>query len=119
VNRSRLKQPRMKSLLEKLGYFETTRPSIHFTDNWSDEEFIRQMKELIGNEGDIHVTCNHSEESEPETHVHAAGVNVSPEGRSWKVLAYLNAAKTEVLNQRYFLGPYFHSEVNYGFESIR
>ena len=32
-----------------------------FTDNWSDEEFIRQMKELIGNEGDIHVTCNHSE----------------------------------------------------------
>ncbi|GCJ08687.1 hypothetical protein BvCmsL97A_00417 [Escherichia coli] len=31
-----------------------------FTDNWSDEEFIRQMKELIGNEGDIHVTCNHS-----------------------------------------------------------
>ena len=24
-----------------------------FTDNWSDEEFIRQMKELIGNEGDI------------------------------------------------------------------
>ena len=58
-----------------------------FTDNWSDEEFIRQMKELIGNEGDIHVTCNHSEgEQVTETHVHAAGV-------------------TEVLNQRYFLGP--------------
>ncbi|HAM5263659.1 TPA: hypothetical protein IB078_002364 [Escherichia coli] len=43
-----------------------------FTDNWSDEEFIRQMKELIGNEGDIHVTCNHSEgEQVTETHVHA------------------------------------------------
>ncbi|MEZ7192688.1 hypothetical protein, partial [Escherichia coli] len=42
-----------------------------------------QMKELIGNEGDIHVTCNHSEgEQVTETHVHAAGVNVSPEGRS-------------------------------------
>lgn len=27
-----------------------------FTDKWSDEEFIRQMKDLIGNEGDIHVT---------------------------------------------------------------
>nr|DAJ78933.1 MAG TPA: accessory recombination function protein [Caudoviricetes sp.] len=54
-----------------------------FTDNWSDEEFIRQMKELIGNEGDIHVTCNHSEgEQVTEAHVHAAGVNVSPEGRS-------------------------------------
>ncbi|MFK5754477.1 hypothetical protein [Escherichia coli] len=66
-----------------LGYFETTRPSMSFTDNWSDEEFIRQMKELIGNEGDIHVTCNHSEgEQVTETHVHAAGVNVSPEGRS-------------------------------------
>jgi|UPI0002E28404 hypothetical protein len=54
-----------------------------FTDNWSDEEFIRQMKELFGNEGDIHVTCNHREgEQVTETHVHAAGVNVSPEGRS-------------------------------------
>ena len=43
-----------------------------FTDNWSDEEFIRQMKALIGNEGDIHVTCNHSEgEQVTETHVHA------------------------------------------------
>lgn len=43
-----------------------------FTDNWSDEEFIRQMKDLIGNEGDIHVTCNHSEgEQVTETHVHA------------------------------------------------
>ncbi|EFI0235710.1 hypothetical protein FPR33_005343 [Escherichia coli] len=42
-----------------------------FTDNWSDEEFIRQMKELIGNEGDIHVTCNHSEgEQVTEAHVH-------------------------------------------------
>ncbi|WP_077762033.1 hypothetical protein [Escherichia coli] len=52
-------------------------------NNWSDEEFIRHMKELIGNEGDIHVTCNHSEgEQVTETHVHAAGVNVSPEGRS-------------------------------------
>ena len=40
-----------------------------FTDNWSDEEFIRQMKELIGNEGDIHV-CNHSEGEQAETHVH-------------------------------------------------
>ncbi|MCY6845708.1 hypothetical protein OYB42_23415, partial [Escherichia coli] len=46
-------------------------------------EFIRQMKDLIGNEGDIHVTCNHSEgEQVTETHAHAAGVNVSPEGRS-------------------------------------
>ncbi|ENS1794246.1 hypothetical protein [Escherichia coli] len=54
-----------------------------FTDNWSDEEFIRQMKELIGNEGDIHVTCNHSEgEQVTEALVHTAGVNVSPEGRS-------------------------------------
>ncbi|EHK4263272.1 hypothetical protein K1D72_11300 [Escherichia coli] len=54
-----------------------------FTDNWSDEEFIRQMKELIGNEGDIHVTCSHNEgEQVTEAHVHAAGVNVSPEGRS-------------------------------------
>ncbi len=53
-----------------------------FTDNWSDEEFIRQMKELIGNEGDIHVTCNHSEgEQVTETHVHAESAKVSPEGR--------------------------------------
>ncbi|EBY7571529.1 hypothetical protein E1362_21715 [Salmonella enterica subsp. enterica serovar Chester] len=64
-----------------------------FTDNWSDEEFIRQMKEfirqmkefirqmkeLIGNEGDIHVTCNHSEgEQVTETHVHAESSLVSP-----------------------------------------
>ena len=33
-----------------------------FTDNWSDEEFIRQMKDLIGNEGDIHVTWQTDEE---------------------------------------------------------
>ncbi|EFH8196630.1 hypothetical protein GI315_21345 [Escherichia coli] len=47
--------------------------------NWSDEEFIRQMKELIGNEGDIHVTCNHSEgEQVTETHVHAESSLVSP-----------------------------------------
>ncbi|WP_176479778.1 hypothetical protein [Escherichia coli] len=73
------KQPRMKSLLEKLWDFETTRPSMRFTDNWSDEEFIRQMKELIGNEGDIHVTCNHSEgEQVTETHVHAESSLVSP-----------------------------------------
>ncbi|AWJ55662.1 hypothetical protein [Escherichia coli] len=66
-------------------YFRKECPlnSGYLTDNWSDEEFIRQMKELIGNEGDIHVTCNHSEgEQVTETHVHAAGVNVSPEGRS-------------------------------------
>ncbi|MCF3291052.1 hypothetical protein L1027_25395, partial [Escherichia coli] len=50
-----------------------------FTDNWSDEEFIRQIKELIGNEGDIHVTCNHSEgEQVTETHVHAESSLVSP-----------------------------------------
>lgn len=50
-----------------------------FTDNWSDEEFIRQMKELIGNEGDIHVTCNHIEgEQVTETHVHAKSSLVSP-----------------------------------------
>lgn len=47
-----------------------------FTDNWSDEEFIRQMKELIGNEGDIHATCNH--EQVTETHVHAESSLVSP-----------------------------------------
>ncbi|EHX5859770.1 hypothetical protein K3Z73_003881 [Escherichia coli] len=47
--------------------------------NWSDEEFIRQMKELIGNEGDIHVTCNHSEgEQVTEAHVHAESSLVSP-----------------------------------------
>ncbi len=47
--------------------------------NWSDEEFIRQIKELIGNEGDIHVTCNHSEgEQVTETHVHAESSLVSP-----------------------------------------
>ena len=34
------------------------------------------------------------------------------------VRVFLNAAKTEVLNQRYFLGR-VHSEVNYGFEQIR
>ncbi|CAR03821.1 conserved hypothetical protein [Escherichia coli S88] len=62
-----------------MGYFETTRPSMSFTDNWSDEEFIRQIKELIGNEGDIHVTCNHSEgEQVTETHVHAESSLVSP-----------------------------------------
>lgn len=74
------KQPRMKKFARKaLGYFETTRPSMSFTDNWSDEEFIRQMKELIGNEGDIHVTCNHSEgEQVTETHVHAESSLVSP-----------------------------------------
>ncbi|MGR0477728.1 hypothetical protein ACTZJS_15195 [Escherichia coli] len=50
-----------------------------FTDNCSDEEFIRQMKELIGNEGDIHVACNHSEgEQVTETHVHAESSLVSP-----------------------------------------
>ncbi|MDU7129282.1 MAG: hypothetical protein E6308_21890 [Escherichia coli] len=44
----------------------------------SDEEFIRQMKELIGNEGDIHVTCNHSEgEQVTEAHVHAESSLVS------------------------------------------
>ena len=49
-----------------------------FTDNWSDEEFIRQMKELIGNEGDIHVTCNHSEgEQVTETH--------EPPRESWRL----------------------------------
>ena len=33
------------------------------------------MKELIGNEGDIHVTYNHSEgEQVTETHVHAESV---------------------------------------------
>ena len=52
---------------------------MRFTDNWSDEEFIRQMKELIGNEGDIHVTCNHSEgEQVTETHVHTESSLVSP-----------------------------------------
>ncbi|GEG15387.1 hypothetical protein EC150222_03735 [Escherichia coli O145:H28] len=45
-----------------------------FTDNWSDEEFIRQMKDLIGNEGDIHVTCNHSE-----------GEQVEPPRESWRL----------------------------------
>ena len=38
---------------------------------WSDEEFIRQIKELIGNEGDIHVTCNHSEGEQKVTETHA------------------------------------------------
>lgn len=42
------KQPRMKSLLEKLwDIFETTRPSMSFTDNCSDEEFIRQMNKML------------------------------------------------------------------------
>lgn len=77
-----------------------------FTDNWSDEEFIRQMKELIGNEGDIHVTCNHSEgEQVTETHVHAESSLVSHNGDREGMRVCLNLSRVEVLNQRYFLGP--------------
>ncbi|HAX2634254.1 DUF551 domain-containing protein [Escherichia coli] len=67
-----------------------------FTDNWSDEEFIRQMKELIGNEGDIHVTCNHSEgEQVTETHVHTESSLVSCSER-------MPDSKTAVLVAREF-----------------
>lgn len=76
-----------------------------FTDNWSDEEFIRQMKELIGNEGDIHVTCNHSEgEQVTETHVHAE-IWYRHNGDREGMRVCLNLSRVEVLNQRYFLGP--------------
>lgn len=76
-----------------------------FTDNWSDEEFIRQMKELIGNEGDIHVTCNHSEgEQVTETHVHAEALWYRHNGDREGMRVCLNLSRVEVLNQRYFLG---------------
>lgn len=52
-----------KSLLRKKlwGIFWNNKAVHEFYQYWSDEEFIRQMKELIGNEGDIHVTCNQCE----------------------------------------------------------
>lgn len=77
-----------------------------FTDNCSDEEFIRQMKELIGNEGDIHVTCNHSEgEQVTEAHVHAESSLYRHNGDREGMRVCLNLSRVEVLNQRYFLGP--------------
>ncbi|EES8319027.1 hypothetical protein NN858_005354 [Escherichia coli] len=77
-----------------------------FTDNWSDEEFIRQMKELIGNEGDIHVTCNHSEgEQVTEAHVPQKALWYRHNGDREGMRVCLNLSRVEVLNQRYFLGP--------------
>ena len=77
-----------------------------FTDNWSDEELIRQMKELIGNEGDMHVTCNHSEGGRTRERMYTQqALMYRQKGDREGVRVFLNAAKTEVLNQRYFLGP--------------
>lgn len=76
-----------------------------FTDNWSDEEFIRQMKELIGNEGDIHVTSTTVKESKLQRRMYTQKAlwyrhNGDREG----MRVCLNLSRVEVLNQRYFLG---------------
>lgn len=75
-----------------------------FTDNCSDEEFIRQMKDLIGNEGDIHVTCNHSEgEQVTETHVHAESslvtITQNPDSEIWRD-SILHSAMHSLMNSQ-------------------
>lgn len=77
-----------------------------FTDNWSDEEFIRQMKELIGNEGDIMSLATTVKESKLQRRMYTQKAlwyrhNGDREG----MRVCLNLSRVEVLNQRYFLGP--------------
>ena len=71
-----------------------------FTDNWSDEEFIRQMKEIFMS---LATTVKESKLQRSMYTQKALWYRHNGDREGMRVC--LNLSRVEVLNQRYFLGP--------------